>query len=234
MTAQLATLRPNPILPRGKSPTRTESRPLRRDAQQNLTRILASASEVFARRGYEACMEEIAERAEVGVGTLYRRFASKSELVGAVVEAANKRTEQIAESVLADCSPAEGVFEFLRRCVAAPSCWRVIVSRAPGIGDTPRRGITRIAPLVELLLENGKRAGDIREDVVFSDLAVALMAVRAVADLFDAHAPTTSSRYLELVMAALRPDGHPWQTPPMTTQQLTAVLSGRRDQTPRA
>jgi AcrR family transcriptional regulator len=182
---------------------------------------------VFARRGYEASMEEIAERAEVGIGTLYRRFANKSDLVGAVVEAANERTEQIAESVLANCSPADGVFEFLRRCVATPSCWRVIVSRAPGIGDTPRQGISRIAPLVESLLENGKAAGEIRHDVVFTDLAVALMAVRAVADLFDPHAPGTSSRYLELVMAALRPNGHPWQNRPITTQQLSAVLSGR-------
>ena len=206
MTAQLPTTRSNPISPRGKSSkSPSPTKPLRRDAQENLTRILASASEVFARRGYEACMEEIAEKAEVGIGTLYRRFAHKSDLVGAVVEAANERTEQIAESVLATCSPADGVFEFLRRCVAAPSCWRVIVSRAPGIGDTPRQGITRIAPLVELLLENGKRAGEIREEVVFGDLAVALMAVRAVADLFDPHAPGTSSRYLELVMAAPTP-----------------------------
>jgi AcrR family transcriptional regulator len=182
---------------------------------------------VFAQRGYEASMEEIAEKAEVGVGTLYRRFPSKADLVKAVVEAANRRTEEIAASVLADCSPADGVFEFLRRCVATPSCWRVIVSRAPGIGDTPRHGITRIAPLVELLLENGKKAGEIRPDVVFSDLAVALMAVRAVADLFDPVAASTSGRYLELVMAALRPDGHAWQSPAMTTRQLGEVLSGR-------
>ena len=227
MTAELATSRPQPTSPSGNDKSPGQARPLRRDAQQNLTRILASATEVFAGRGYEASMEEIAERAEVGIGTLYRRFANKSDLVGAVVEAANERTEQIAESVLANCSPADGVFEFLRRCVATPSCWRVIVSRAPGIGDTPRQGITRIAPLVESLLENGKTAGEIRQDVVFTDLAVALMAVRAVADLFDPHAAGTSSRYLELVMAALRPNDHPWQNPPITTDQLSAVLSGR-------
>jgi AcrR family transcriptional regulator len=227
VTAQLATSRRDSSPPRRPGASLSRAKPLRRDAEQNLTRILASASEVFAQRGYEASMEEIAEKAEVGVGTLYRRFPSKADLVKAVVEAANRRTEEVAASVLADCSPADGVFEFLRRCVATPSCWRVIVSRAPGIGDTPRHGITRIAPLVELLLENGKKAGEIRPDVVFSDLAVALMAVRAVADLFDPVAASTSGRYLELVMAALRPDGHAWQSPAMTTRQLGEVLSGR-------
>lgn len=226
MTTRPATSPPTLVQAHEGNRSPGQARPLRRDAQENLERILASATEVFARRGYEACMEEIAEKAEVGIGTLYRRFANKSDLVGAVVAAANERTEQIAESVLATCSPADGVFEFLRRCVATPSCWRVIVSRAPGIGDAPRQGISRIAPLVDLLLDNGKAAGAIRPDVVFSDLAVALMAVRAVADLFDSHAPNTSGRYLELVMAALRPDGRPWQNPPITTQKLSAVLSG--------
>jgi AcrR family transcriptional regulator len=227
MTAQHATSRRDSPSYRPPSAPPSRAKPLRRDAEQNLTRILASASEVFAQRGYEASMEEIADKADVGVGTLYRRFPSKADLVRAVVEAATKRTEEIAGSVLAECSPAEGVFEFLRRCVATPSCWRVIVSRAPGIGDTPRHGLTRIAPLVESLLNNGKKAGAIRPDVVFSDLAVALMAVRAVADLFDPLAASTSGRYLELVMAALRPDGEAWQNPPMTTRQLGEVLSGR-------
>lgn len=227
MTAQAATSRRKPLPPPGQGVAQSRTKPLRRDAQQNLTRILASASEVFARHGYQAAMEQIADDAGVGVGTLYRHFPSKADLVKAVVEAANQRTEQIAESVLAECSPAEGVFEFLRRCVAAPSCWRVVVSRAPGIGETPRYGVSRIAPLVELLLEHGKTAGEIRPDVVFSDLAVALMSVRAVADLFDPHVASTSARYLELVMSALRPNGHPWQNPPMTTRQLGGVLSGR-------
>lgn len=171
-------------------------------------------------------MEQVADRAGVGVGTLYRRFPSKAALVKAIVEAANQRTQQIAESVLAEGSSDEGIYEFLRRWVAAPSCWRVIASRAPGIGETPRSGIARIAPLVEELLEKAKRAGTIRDDVVFTDLAVALMSVRAVADLFDLRVPCASARYLEVVMAGLRPDGHSWVNPPITVGQLATVLTG--------
>ena len=108
------------------------TRPLRRDAELNLARILSAARDVFAEHGYEASMEQIAARAGLGVGTLYRRFPNKGELVAAVIAAASRRTEQIARSVLADAPAAEGVFTFLRRCVAVPSCWRVIASRAPG------------------------------------------------------------------------------------------------------
>ena len=70
-------------------------------------------------------------------------------------------------------------------------------------------------------------ADAIRRDVVFSDLAVALMSVRAVADLFDPHLPATSARYLELVMDGLRPNGQRWANPSMTTGELGSVLLGR-------
>jgi AcrR family transcriptional regulator len=202
------------------------TKPLRRDAELNLARILLAARDVFAEEGYEASMEQIAARAGVGVGTLYRRFPNKAELVRAVVEAANDRTVEIAERVLAESAPGDGVFEFLRQCVDAPSCWRVIVSRAPGIGEAPRAGLSRIAPLVDELLERARRAGTIRPDVVFSDLAVALMSVRAVADLFDRQVPSCSARYLDLVMDGFRPGGRPWTHRSMSTPQLAAVLVG--------
>ena len=64
------------------------AKPLRRDAELNLARILLAARDVFAEHGYEASMEQIAARAEVGIGTLYRRFPNKADLYAAVVDAA--------------------------------------------------------------------------------------------------------------------------------------------------
>ena len=63
-----------------------EQRPLRRDAEVNLNRILSAARDSFAEHGYEASMEDIALRADVGVGTLYRRFPNKADLLNAVVD----------------------------------------------------------------------------------------------------------------------------------------------------
>lgn len=67
------------------SSTTLSSRPRRADAERNRTRILQAASELFAERGADASMPELAERAGVGVGTLYRAFGDKEQLLGAVV-----------------------------------------------------------------------------------------------------------------------------------------------------
>ncbi len=202
-------------------------RPLRRDAECNLARILVAAGDVFAEQGYDASMEQIAGRAGVGIGTLYRRFPNKGELVGACIAAAHDRTQRIAASVLAESTPADGVFEFLRRCIAAPSCWRMIAARAPSTDNTTSSALSRIAPLVDTLLERAKHAGTIRADVEFTDLAVILLSVRAVADLCDPHVPHSSARYLELVLDGLRPGGRPWTNPPMAVAQMGAVLTAR-------
>jgi len=202
-------------------------RPLRRDAEINLARILIAGRDVFAEHGYDATMEQIAGRAGVGIGTLYRRFPHKSDLVEAVIEDAGRRTLEIAESVVARCPPAEGIFTFLRRCIAAPSCWRMIASRLPVSDQTPGFALSHIAPVVEVLLDGARRAGTIRPDVAFTDVAVLLISVRAVADLCDPHVPDASARFLEMALDGLRPGGAPLAIAPMSVAQLSIILSGR-------
>ena len=91
-------------------------------------------------------MEAIATRADVGVGTLYRRFPTKADLFSAVVEAARRRTREIAEEVLADVAADEAVFEFVRRCIAVPSVWRDTISGAAvGVHARDRAGADRPA-----------------------------------------------------------------------------------------
>ncbi len=77
------------------TPTVQTSRPLRRDAELNLERILRAAEDVIAESGLGASMEQIAARAGVGVGTLYRRFPNKESLVVAVFEMAGQRSRQL-------------------------------------------------------------------------------------------------------------------------------------------
>jgi AcrR family transcriptional regulator len=202
-----------------------EQRPLRRDAEVNLSRILVAARDVFAEHGYEASMEEIAMRADVGVGTLYRRFPNKADLLDAVVKAAHERKRQIAEAVLADVAPEDGVFEFVRRCIAVPSCWRATISAPPW--RTSGTGLGLTAPLLAEILQRSQEAGSVRPDLEVADIVVVLMAVRSIADVCDSKSATPSLRFLELLLDGLRP-GH--ETPahdPLTIAQLDRILRHR-------
>jgi AcrR family transcriptional regulator len=206
-------------------PEVTEVKPLRRDAELNLARILLAARDVFAEQGYEASMEQIAARAQVGIGTLYRRFPNKADLFAAVVDAATERTRRIADEVLLEVAPGEAVFEFVRRCVEAPSCWRAATSRGPWSGGGADRALAALMPLIGRILEASQRLGTVRNDIVPTDVVVTLMSVRALGDLCDADAPSTSRRFLEIALDGLRP-GH--ETPthrPMSVTQLGRVLT---------
>jgi AcrR family transcriptional regulator len=202
-----------------------EQRPLRRDAEVNLSRILTAARDVFAEEGYDASMEGIALRADVGVGTLYRRFPNKADLLNAVVEAAQERKRQIAETVLSDVDPAEGVFEFVRRCIAVPSCWRATISAPPW--RTSGTGLGQTAPLLEEILRRSQRAGSVRPDIEVADIVVVLMAVRSIADVCDTKSSTPSVRFLELLLDGLRPGHEPPDHAPLSVAQLDRILRGR-------
>ena len=202
-----------------------EPRPLRRDAEINLSRILAAARDAFAEDGYDASMESIAVRAEVGVGTLYRRFPNKADLLNAVVEAAHERNRQIAEAVLADVPPGSAVFEFLRRCIALPSCWRATISAPPW--RSSGTGLEKLAPLLEEILDRSKQAGTVRPDIEVSDLVMVLMSVRSIADLCDTKSSKPSVRFLELLLDGLRPGHDPVAHDPLTIAQLDRILRQR-------
>ena len=202
-----------------------EPRQLRRDAEVNLSRILAAARDAFAEDGYDASMESIAVRAEVGIGTLYRRFPNKADLLNAVVAAAHERNRQIAEAVLADVPPGSEVFEFLRRCIAFPSCWRATISVPPW--RSTGTGLEKLAPLLREILHRSQEAGTIRPDIEVSDLVVVLMSVRAIADVCDTKSSKPSARFLELLLDGLRSGHDPVAHDPLTIAKLDRILRQR-------
>ena len=215
------------MTPRSVTPATAlgEQRPLRRDAEVNLARILVAARDVFAEEGYEASMESIAARADVGIGTLYRRFPTKADLLDAVVAAAKERNRQIAQDVLAEVPAAEAVFEFVRRCIAVPSCWRATISAPPW--RSRGSGLDKTGPLLEQILRRSQRAGAVRPDVTVTDLVVVLMSVRSIADVCDTKSSKPSLRFLELLLDGLRPGHGPVAFPALTVAQLDRILTHR-------
>jgi AcrR family transcriptional regulator len=199
------------------------ARALRRDAELNLGRILSAAREVFAAEGYDASMEHIAERAQVGVGTLYRRFPSKADLFHEVVEFARREVRQMAEDVLSHTEPNRSLFEFLERCIANPVPWRATVSRAPwGAGaDTT---FEQLAPLLQRMIDEGQSAGSVRTDIEIADVVMALIAARTIADLCDPVASESSRRFLAFVIDGLRTGPEPPRYRPASLREVAEIL----------
>src|SRR3954452_2753784 len=92
----------------------TESRPMRADARRNVERLLAVAKETFAERGADAPLEEIARRAGVGIGTLYRHFPTREALLEALLRDSFEPLRAEADRLLTSPSPGDALDAWLR------------------------------------------------------------------------------------------------------------------------
>jgi AcrR family transcriptional regulator len=169
---------------------------LRADARRNLERVLDAATEVFAASGPDASVDEIARRAGVGHGTVFRRFPTKDDLVYAVIERRVAEIRALAEQALASDEPGEAFFDFVRRVAdlhkSSPGLHRCVVhcEAKPGASDLELLG-TRI-------VERAQRAGAVRRDVRPGDVAPLVRSVLMAA-------PEGEWRHhLEVVLDGLR------------------------------
>ncbi|MFE3994829.1 TetR/AcrR family transcriptional regulator [Streptomyces goshikiensis] len=117
------------------------STPLRVDAQRNLEHVLRAAREVFGELGYGAPMEDVARRARVGVGTVYRRFPSKDVLVRRIAEEETARLTEQAESALGqEEEPWQALSRFLRTSVAS-GAGRLLPPQVLRVGSASEDGV---------------------------------------------------------------------------------------------
>src|SRR3954451_6009437 len=93
--------------------TETASRTLRKDAARNRERLLAAARELFATYGLDVTLNDIAHHAGVGVGTAYRRFANKEEVIGALYDESLEEVEALAQQALAESDAWRGLMLYL-------------------------------------------------------------------------------------------------------------------------
>lgn len=163
----------------GGLPDRTTAVPsggegLRSDARRNRTRVIEVAREVFSERGPDARMEEIAEQAGVGVGTLYRNFPSKEALLGEIVARSIRRITEAARESLDQADPWEAFAGVVRLLVHTASEERAFAHAAPwgeaeGVLSEAR---AEFDPLMGKVLQRAQAAGTLRPDIVHADLFV--------------------------------------------------------------
>jgi len=183
-------------------------RPLRRDAERNRQRILEAATEVFNERGLDVSLDEIARHAGVGVGTVYRRFRTKEELVEALFMSRLATVAAIAEQALQAADPWAGLVSFMERMtetMADDLGLRQILMFA-----TYGRNLVAIArehnaPLVERLVERAQAAGQLRSDLRQTDIIFTVFMLTEATELAQAASPGIWRRYLTLILDGMRP-----------------------------
>jgi AcrR family transcriptional regulator len=197
----------------------TAPRRLRADAARNHQRLIDAAAEVFAARGLDATLDDIARQAGVNVATAYRHFANKHELAREFLRQCIDRAVADAEEAAAQPDPWAGITLFLERSLEMIASNRALVdvlTRAYG-GEHFTELLQRISPPLERLLARGRANGVVRADVAATDFPPMLEMLSAITGL---GIPGLPRRYIGLILAGLRPGGEPLPGKPPTQEQL--------------
>ncbi|MFC4053828.1 TetR/AcrR family transcriptional regulator [Actinomadura syzygii] len=179
-------------------------RPLRADAQRNRAKVLAAAEEVFADLGTSASTEEVARRADVGIGTVFRHFPTKESLLEAVLVTLVERLAGEAEELQSADDAGSAFFGFFSRVVAQAAA-KQAVTEALAEAGVDARGVTgRAGPglkdAIGALLVRAQRAGAVRSDVGAGEV----MALLAGMSYAAGHAGVGSD-VLRIAFDGLRP-----------------------------
>ena len=188
--------------------TRTEVKlPLRADAERNRERIIGAARALFAERGIEVTMEEVARRAGVGVATLYRRFPTRADLVAGAFEEKMWRFADGARMALTDPDPWHGFCRYVRSLCAMQAADRgfsdVLTMTFPSVARFEAARVQAFADFSELT-KRAREAGSLRQDFVPEDLIILLIGY--------------------LLQAFAAPGAAPLPPPPSTRQMYQAIL----------
>jgi AcrR family transcriptional regulator len=192
-------------MPAHSKPDPPAQPPLRKDAARNRERIIAAAQLVFCERGLSVSIEDIADRAGVGVATLYRRFPTRPDLIAAAFEAKMGAYADAVTSALADPDPWNGFCRYIERICAMqaedqgftdvltltfPTATQFEAAR-----DRGYRGAVK-------LIRNAKATGHLRQDFTAEDVVMILMANAGVVAATGDTAPQTWRRLVALLLQA--------------------------------
>jgi AcrR family transcriptional regulator len=184
---------------------------LRRDAEHNRQRTLAAAREVFATRGLQATLNDVAHHAGLGVGTVYRRFPNKETLAEAVYAGKLDDIRATAQAALAGQDACESLRAFLEHALeqaATDRGLRELIRQGAGESKQIARTREGIVESCGHLIARAQEQGTIREDVTVDDIAPIVAMIDSVMDLPTVSAVQPWRRYLALILDGLqaRPD----------------------------
>jgi AcrR family transcriptional regulator len=206
-------------------------RPLRRDAERNRDRLLAAASDVFAEHGLDATMHDVAAHAGLGVGTAYRRFANKQEIIEALFEQRLDRVAALAETALRDPDAWHGFTTYLEQVLQLQQEDRGltdIINNPHLARDRADEARNRITPLLDAIVDRAKDHGMLRDDFATSDIVFLQYALGALMDRTRHTEPDLYRRYLTMFLDGIRADRAPLTdlpVNPLSADETQATMS---------
>jgi AcrR family transcriptional regulator len=172
---------------------------LRADAERNLRRVLDAAAEVFAERGPDASVDEIARRAGVGHATVFRRFPTKDALIAAVAQERMRTLVELAEEALSEPDPGEAFTGFIWRSAELHARDRGLYECVARCRDMAE--VEQLHGVASELVGRAQAAGALRPDVTAEDVEA------LVGSAVKSSPPDRWRQYLTVVLDGLRPAG---------------------------
>lgn len=180
------------------------AKPLRADAQRSLDALLGAAKDVFAADGVDAPIREIAAKAGLGVGTVYRHFPQRSDLIAAVFRREIDDCAQAAADLTIEHEPFEALRRWMQRFSAFFATKRGLAgalhSGEPAYAALPEHFDARLRPALERLLAAAITAGRIRSDIAAGELLGAI----ARLSMSEVDQPAQAERMVALLADGLR------------------------------
>jgi len=181
------------------------SRPLRADARRNRERVLAAAAELFAEEGCKVQIEQVAHRAGVGVGTVCRNFATKADLVDAVVTEGCQSLLDECRTALDEADAGAALRRFFVRMAAFQGTHRALAeemsAQVPPSAVPVKRALHEA---VAALMAKAQEAGAVRSDIGAGDVTMLLSAISHATALTGD--PVLRERYVSIVLDGLQPN----------------------------
>ncbi len=206
------------------------ARPPRKDAVRNRELLIEAARVVFARRGLEASLDEVAKQAGLGVGTAYRHFANKYELASALMQQTIDTIVALVDEALQIEDAWSGLVYFLDSAMRVQAEDRALREVMLGIHDQQKMEQinNRLMGPVGELLRRAQQAGAVRADADPTDLGFIMGMLGTVVDMAGEAAPELWQRYLNLMLSGLRPGGTPLGPPALSQDEFRDAMTNHK------